>query len=43
MRASLRLLHAGHEPMYLVAIKEAHQKQESQMIKCFALPRAAMS
>ena len=43
MRDNLRLLHEGHEPMNLVAMKEAHQKHESQMIKCFALPRADMS
>ncbi|HEX6067825.1 MAG TPA: hypothetical protein VFZ05_03405 [Nitrososphaera sp.] len=43
MREILRLLHEGHEPTYLVAMKEAHQKHESQMTKCFALPRADMS
>lgn len=42
MRDSLWLLHEGHEPTYLVAMKEAHQKHESQMIKS-ALPRADMS
>ena len=43
MRDNLRLLHEGHEPTNLVATKEAHKKHESQMIKCFALPRADMS
>lgn len=40
MRDSLRLLHEGHEPRNLACMNDAHQKHESQMIKCFALSRA---
>jgi len=34
---------AGHDLTNFVVIMEAHQKHESQIMKCLALPRAAVS